>query len=74
MDEQSKKGNSKLKNIKKNQRELKNTITEIQNTPLGINSRWDDIEGWISDWKEGRIVELNQHEQKKEKRILKIWR
>ena len=74
MDEQSKKGNSKLKNIKKNQRELKNTITEIQNTPLGINSRWDDIEGWISDWKEGRIVELTQHEQKKEKRILKIWR
>ena len=74
MDEQSKKGNSKLKNIKKNQRELKNTITEIRNTPLGINSRLDDIEGWISDWKEGRIVELNQHEQKKEKRILKIWR
>ena len=25
--------------------ELKNTISEIRNTPLGINSRLDDIEG-----------------------------
>ena len=74
MDEQSKKVNSKLKNIKKNQRELKNTITEIRNTPIGINSRLDDIEGWISDWKEDRIAEITEHEQKKEKRILKIWR
>ena len=58
----------------KYKKELKNTISEIRNTPLGINSRLDDIEGWISDWKEGREVEITQHEQKKEKRILKIWR
>ena len=38
--------NKKLKNIKKNQTELKNTIGKIKNTLEGIN-RLDGTEEWI---------------------------
>ena len=43
--------NKKLKSIKTNQSELKNTITEMQSTLEGINSRLGDTED-ISDLKE----------------------
>ena len=39
MDEHSEKFNRELENIKKNQTELKNIITEIKTTLEGVNSR-----------------------------------
>ena len=52
-----------LKNIK-NQIEPKNTITEIKKNSLkGINSRWTDLEKWISKLEE-RILEITQAEKK----------
>ena len=40
--------NKKIENIKKNLAELKTLITEMKNTPEGIN-RLVDIEKYISD-------------------------
>ena len=47
-------------NTKKNQTELKNTITEIlkkRNTLEGINSRLDDTQDWLRKL-EDRVVEI----------------
>ena len=41
MDKQSKNFNKELENIKKNHKELKNIITEVENTVEGINCRID---------------------------------
>ena len=64
MDEHSEKFNEELENIKKNQIELKNIITEIQNTLEGSNSRLDDTEKRMSNL-EDRVVEITQTEKKK---------
>lgn len=40
-----------LENIKKIQSELKDTVTEIQNTPEGINNRLGDTENAFTTWK-----------------------
>ena len=56
-----------LENIKKNQTELKNIITEIKSTLEGINNRLDDTEEWISEL-EDRVVKISQAEQKKKKK------
>ena len=45
---------------------MKNAITEMKNILVKIKSRLDDTEECISDL-EGRIVELTQSEQQKEK-------
>ena len=47
---------------------MKNTITEMKNTPEGINSRITEGEEWISDL-EDRMVEFTATEQNKEKRM-----
>ena len=60
--------NKELENIKKYQSELKNTITEMKNILKGINSRLGDTEDCISDL-EGKIMEIIQSEQQKEKQI-----
>lgn len=44
--------NKELENIKKNQEELKDTITEMKNTPKGNNSSLHDTEEHISDLKD----------------------
>ena len=46
-----------MRNIKKNQTELKNTTTEMKNTLEGINSRLDNTEEWISKLKD-KVVEI----------------
>ena len=48
--------------------ELKNTITEMKNTLEGINSRLGDTKECIRDL-EGRIMEITQLEQQREKQI-----
>ena len=58
--------NEELENIKKNQSDLKNTITETENTLEGINSILDDTEEYISVL-EGRIMKITQSSQQKEK-------
>ena len=47
---------------------MKNTVTEMKNTPEGINSRITETEEWISDL-EGRMLEFTAAEQNKEKRM-----
>ena len=54
---------TELENIKKNQTELKNIITEIKDTLDGINNRLGDIEKSISNWK----MKITQTEQEKKK-------
>lgn len=51
MHEDSKKFNRELEYIKKNQTELRNTITKLKNTREGNSSRSDDTEKWISKLK-----------------------
>lgn len=65
--EHSKKLKEELETTKKNQSELRYTITEIKNTPEGINSRLDNTEEHTSEL-EDRVVETTQDEQKKEKK------
>ena len=43
----------------------------MNNTLEGMNSKLNLTEEWIHEL-EDRIAEITQHEQKKEKRILKI--
>ena len=57
--------NKELENIKNNQKQMKNIITEIKDTLEGINCRLNDTEEWISEL-EGRIVEITEAKQKKE--------
>ena len=59
--------NKELENIKKNQLEQKNVLTEMKNTLEGINSRLGDTQEWISNLEE-RIVEITQSEQVKRKK------
>ena len=59
-----------IETIKKNQSEMMNIITEMKNTLEGINSKLDEEEDWISNFKE-RVAEKVQSEQQKEKRITK---
>ena len=47
---------------------MNNTITEMKNTPEGINSRITEAEEQISDLEE-RMVEFTATEQNKEKRM-----
>ena len=61
MDWHSDKFNKGLENIRKNQSEPKNTITEMKNTLEGINSRLDDTEVGISEL-EDMVVEITQCE------------
>lgn len=56
--------------IKKNQRELNNTITASKSSLEGINSRLDNTEDQISEL-EYRVVRISQAELKKGKRIFK---
>lgn len=50
-----------------NQPGLKKTITEMENTPEGIDSTFVDVEEWISGL-EDKLVESSQAELWKEKR------
>ena len=59
-----------IETIKKNQQKMKNTISEMKNTPEGINSRLDETEDQISDLGD-KLSEHTQSEQQKEKSILK---
>ena len=47
---------------------MNNAITEIKSTLEGTNSRITEAEDWISEV-EDRMVEINEAERKKEKRI-----
>ena len=55
MEEHSEKFSKEIKNTRKTQSELNNTIHEIKNTLEGTNSRLDDTEEWVSNL-EDRIV------------------
>ena len=67
MDEHRETFNKELGDIKKNQGELRNTITEIKNTPeYGIDSRLEDTEEWSREL-ENRVLEITEAEHKKEK-------
>lgn len=57
--------NKELENIKNNEIELKNTITEMKSTLEGINSRLNEEE-WITEL-EDRVVEIIMAEQKRKK-------
>ena len=48
--------------------ELKNKLTELNNTPEGITSRITEAEVWINDL-EDRIVEITATEENIEKRM-----
>ena len=61
MDEHSEIFNKELENIKNDQRELKNTITEMKTTLEGVDSRIAEAE-LISDM-EDRMVEISAMEQ-----------
>ena len=56
--------NKELENIKNNQKQVKNIITEIKDTLEGINCRLNDTEEWISKL-EYRVEEIIDAEQKK---------
>ena len=60
--------NKDLEEIKKSQYIMRNAINEIKNTLDGRNSRIMEAEDRISGV-EGRMVETNESERKKEKRI-----
>lgn len=44
MDELGENCNNEIEDIEKNQSELENRLTEMKNTPEGINSRPEDAE------------------------------
>ena len=48
--------------FKNNQLKLKNTISEMESTLEGINSRLEDAGKWISNL-EDRVMEINKAEQ-----------
>ena len=58
--------NKELEIIKKNQSELKNTITEMKNILERINGRQGNIEECINDLK-ARTMQIIQSEEQKEK-------
>ena len=57
-----------LEEIKKSQSIMNNAITEVKSTLEGSNSRITDEENRISQV-EDRMVEINEAERKKEKKI-----
>ena len=60
--------NKDLEELKTKHTETNNTITEIKNTPEGINGRISEAEEWISELKV-KIVEITSEEQNKVKRM-----
>ena len=60
--------NRDLEEIKKSQSIMNNAITEIKSTLEGTNSSITEAEDRISEV-DGRMVEINEAERKKEKRI-----
>ena len=60
--------NKHLEELKNNQTEMNNTITEMKTTLEGINSRITEAEEQISDLEDG-MVEFTAVEQNKEKRM-----
>ena len=64
MDEHSEKFNKELKNIKRNETELKNRITEIKSTQREIKSRLNDTENGISKLKDKVMESLNLNRKK----------
>ena len=60
--------NKDLEEIKKSQSIMNNAVNEIRNTLEGTNSRTTEAEGRISEV-EDRMVEINEAEKKKEKKI-----
>ena len=59
-----------IETINKGQDEMKNTISELNNTIEGINSRPDEAEDRISELKD-KVEKNIQKEQEKEKRLRK---
>lgn len=57
-----------MRNVRKNQAELKGKIVDTKNTLEGIDGRLDDTEGWISKL-EDRAVIVTQAEHTEDKRI-----
>ena len=49
---------------------MNNIISEMKNTPEGIDSRITEAEEWIRDLKD-RMVETTVMEQKKERRMIR---
>ena len=60
--------NKDLEKLKNKHAETNNIITEIKNTPEGINSRISEAEEWISEL-EDKMVEITSEEQNKVKRM-----
>lgn len=77
VDELSKNFNRERKKHKKNQSELKNTITKMKNTPEGITSRWEDSEEQIHDLEDRVMGSTQTEEQKKvfknEDKLRDLW-
>lgn len=71
MEESGENFSKEMENIKKNQWQLKDTITKIQKNILeGINCRLDDEEKHDSNL-EDMVMEITQVEWNKENRLLK---
>ena len=70
IDEYSENFNKELENVKKNQSQLKNAITEIKITLKRIKSRLDDREECTSNV-EDRKMKITQSEHQIEKQIKK---
>ena len=66
MEDLSKTFNKEIENIKKNQSEMKNSITKIQNTLEQIDSRLQEAEKLSSDLQD-RVMESNHAKQQKVK-------
>ena len=60
-----------IQDIKLKQEEMQNTITEINNSLEAANSRIQEAEEQISEVA-GRLVEITDVEQKREKRLRRI--
>ena len=54
-----------IENIKKDQTEMKTTITEMKNTLEGINIRLDKAQDWIGDLEENISENIQSGQQKK---------
>ena len=62
-----------LESIIKDQPEIKNAVSEINNTLEGVNSGLDESENWINDL-EDKVEKNTQAEQQKEKKWFKKLR
>ena len=61
-----------METLNKNQSEVKNTISEMENTVEGIKCRLDEAKDWISDLEDK--VERTPNQSNKEKKDLKGMR